>query len=251
MRFECEAKVVRASLALSLFLIIGGNAPGNLAVAQTSASLRASRVSAATAARSQAGPVLTTTITFRVYNYAHVHRGTLSSAEEVTSAIFEEAGVGTAWVDCPLSATEAPLYPDCERPMGRTDLVLKIVPHSMEAKLSFRGEALGFAEPCPEGPACEISVFYEQIEDTATSEYRVDRILGHVIAHEAGHVLLGPNAHFPVGIMRGMWSPRDFQLISLGFPLDFTDEQRTQLHADLIARELNRSDEPANMRSGH
>lgn len=242
MRFECEAKRVR-SLALGLFLIISATASGNLALAQTSA---------AATATSPAGPASrTTTLTFRVYNYAHVHRNMLSNSEQIASAIFEEAGIGTAWVDCPLSATEASLYPDCERAMGRTDLVVKIVPHSMEEKLSFPGEALGFAEPCPDGPACEISAFYQRIEDVATSQYRIDRILGHVIAHEAGHVLLGPNAHFPVGIMRGIWSPEDFRLISLGFSMDFTDGQRRRLRAGLVARELKGSGGPAMVPSGH
>jgi len=34
-------------------------------------------------------------------------------------------------------------------------------------------------------------------------------ILGHVIAHEIGHVLLNlENHHSPAGIMRGEWNPR-------------------------------------------
>jgi hypothetical protein len=184
-------------------------------------------------------PAANPKLCFRVYNYAHVDRWQLSDSENMASAIFKQAGVETVWVDCPLSAMEIPTYPDCQRQMGRTDLVLKILPRSMEIGLSVHGEPLGWAVPCSDGPGCEIRVFYDQVQDMATDEYHIDRILGHVIAHEAGHILLGPGAHSRVGIMRAPWSPRDLHRISLGFPLAFTDDQRRRLRANLLAADEN------------
>ena len=51
------------------------------------------------------------TITLRVYNYAHVATPQLSRAEEEATSIFRQAGVETAWVDCPLSGAELERLP--------------------------------------------------------------------------------------------------------------------------------------------
>jgi len=64
---------------------------------------------------------------------------------------------------------------------------------------------------------------------------QTSRILGHAIAHEVGHLLLGPSAHSPSGIMRGVWSPDDLKLMSWTYLL-FTPSQSDQLRADLGRR---------------
>jgi len=230
---------VRCCLALGLFLTIGATRSGSPVFAQTSASLRVPSVAMAATAKSQPAPAPSPVLSFKVYNYAHVRRWLLTNSEGIASAIFKEAGVETAWVDCPLSAVEVPKYPDCQSEMVRTYVALKILPRSMEIKLSAHGEPLGFALPCAEGRACDISVFYDRIADMATGEYHTDQILGHAIAHEAGHVLLGPDSHSRAGIMRAIWSPTDLQRMSLGLSLDFTDEQRRVLRTYLLRVDEN------------
>jgi hypothetical protein len=158
----------------------------------------------------------------------------LTHSEGVAAAIFQEAGVETAWVDCPLSRAELKRYPACQEKMQTTDLVLRILPKSMAMKVRAGDDALGFAKPCPEDePACDLTVFYHRIDELATDGYPADRILGHVIAHEVGHVLLGSGAHSDIGIMRGAWSRHDLQHISWGLLLHFTADQNERLRAVL------------------
>jgi hypothetical protein len=174
---------------------------------------------------------------FRVYNYAHLDPTALTNTEGVAAAIFQEVGVETAWVDCPLSWTDLKRYPTCQETMQTTDLVLRILPKSMAMKVRTGDDALGFAKPCPEDePACDLTVFYHRVDGLATDGYPADRILGHVIAHEVGHVLLGPGAHSDIGIMRGVWSRHDLQHISWGLLLPFTADQRKQLRAAVLRR---------------
>ena len=47
-----------------------------------------------------------------------------------------------------------------------------------------------------------VRVFVDRVEHVARSaEQGVADVLGHVIAHEIGYVLLGPDAHSTVGLM--------------------------------------------------
>jgi len=153
-------------------------------------------------------------LSLRVYNYARIDPASLAIAEEVAAEVFQNVGVAIIWVDCPLSQAQFAKYPACQVGMGTTDLVLKILPRYMAMKLAARDEPLGFAKLCPESePACELNVLYHRVDELATYGYRADRILGHVIAHEVGHVLLG-SGHSYVGIMHREWSRYDLQRIS-------------------------------------
>jgi hypothetical protein len=184
---------------------------------------------------SDSAPSPNAQLILRVYNYARIDPVSLASSEKVAAAVFQNVGVAIVWVDCPLSQVQSARYPACQEGMGTTDLVLKIIPHYMAMKLEAQNEPLGIAKPCPESePACELSVLYYRVDELATRGYRADRILGHVIAHEVGHVL--GSGHSDVGIMRGEWSRYDLQRISWGLLLDFTDDQSRQLRSAVLRR---------------
>ena len=56
--------------------------------------------------------------------------------------------------------------------------------------------------------------------------------LGNVMAHEIGHLLLGPKAHSPAGIMKAKWNQQELQPAALA-SLRFTPQQ-----ADVIQNEV-------------
>jgi hypothetical protein len=200
--------------------------PGNPVPGTAAAQTRVSRPS----------PVPDAKLTLRVYNYAQIDPVLLAHSEKVAAAIFENVGIEVVWVDCPLSPALFRAYPACQLDMGTTDLVLRLLPHYMATKLRTPDEPLGFAQPCPESePACELSVFYYWVDELATNGYRADRILGHVIAHEVAHVLIGPG-HSEEGIMRGEWSRYDLERISWGLLLGFTSDQSRQLRRAVLGR---------------
>ena len=60
-------------------------------------------------------------------------------------------------------------------------------------------------------------------------------ILGVVIAHEMGHLLLGPDCHSRYGIMRPNWHIEDLQDAFFGRQ-GFMPEQVRELHVNLLAR---------------
>ena len=195
----------------------------------------ASAGSARTQARGGAEPRLQ--IIARVYNYAAVSRGTLLGAERESSRIFREAGVEVAWLDCPTSHAEEEKYPACAAPMGALAVDLRVVPASMAERIRSNGEEAGLAlTSARAGSASAAWVFYQRVKDLAESEVASpSQILGHAIAHEIGHLLLGPNAHSRTGIMRGNWDRRYLQEASQG-QLLFTRDQAERIRAEVSIR---------------
>jgi hypothetical protein len=175
-------------------------------------------------------------VTLRVYDYVPIDRVLLERAEKVTNEIFKESGVEISWMDCtPLRGESLP-YPTCPSGMGASDLVLRFLSRRMAMKLATVKEPLGFAQQCPETePACELTIFYFRVDEMAGEGCRAEFILGHVIAHEVAHVLIGPG-HSEDGIMRREWSREELRRMSLGLQMGFTRSQSKRLQDAVLRR---------------
>lgn len=197
---------------------------------------RATRVAARKAFGGGVLPSQHARLTLRVYNYASVDPAVLEHAEKVADAIFEESGIEILWMDCtPLRGEFLP-HETCPSDMGASDLVLRLLPRRMAMKLAPPNEPLGFAQECSDTePACELTVFYFRVDELAAEGHRPALILGHVIAHEVAHVLIGPG-HSEGGIMRREWSREELRRVSLGVQLGFTSEQSRRLQAAALRR---------------
>jgi len=169
------------------------------------------------------------TITIHVYNYAAVPEKTLTRAEHEGGRILRNAGLTALWVDHALSAD------DLRHPHRSTDswdgthFVLRLLTQSREgSSINAMGEALSLVEIA--------NVFMNRVtEQAAIGEVSVSRMLGHAIAHEIGHLLLGDNSHFPDGIMGAPWSKQDLWHMSKG-DLLFTHQEVTRIHAKVRHR---------------
>jgi hypothetical protein len=223
-------------LALQLILVI----TAILSIAPAFARPASSGPSPLAAARattvSRTATRLDAKLILRVYNYARLDPVSMALSGKVVSAIFENVGVEVVWMDCSVSRPPSRASPACQSRMGPIDLVLRILPRHMAIKLATRNEPLGSAQTCTEPePACEVNVFYHRVDELATKGYRADRVLGHVIAHEVAHVLLGPR-HSEEGVLRGEWTRDDLERISWGLALDFTKDQSRQLRDAVLRR---------------
>jgi hypothetical protein len=168
------------------------------------------------------------TITIHVYNYAAVPEKTVARAKWECHRIFRNAGLTALWVDHALSAG------DPRDPHHSTDfwddnhLVLRLLTQSQEgSSKNAMGEALSL----------EIAnVFMNRVtEQAAVGELSVSRMLGHAIAHEMGHLLLGDNSHSTGGIMLAPWSKRELWRMSKGHLL-FTRLEVERIQAEVKYR---------------
>ena len=96
------------------------------------------------------------------------------------------------------------------------------------------GSVLGSATPLP---APTIAAFYGDVQELAhTYAVRPETLLGFVIAHELGHLLLGPHAHTSHGLMRPVWTRTDVAYGVAQGQFRFSD-----LEGDCIRRRLQES----------
>jgi hypothetical protein len=96
-----------------------------------------------------------------------------------------------------------------------------LVPHR-KAEDKCEAEALGASvtgiaiSGAPDARSRIAYILYNRIERFALAQGApVARGLGHVIAHEIGHLLLGVNSHSRDGLMQPDWLPRDTRLQTL------------------------------------
>ena len=81
-------------------------------------------------------------------------------------------------------------------------------------------------------------VFLQRVMETCDGgKYPQELILGHLMAHELGHVLLGENSHSPQGIMSTRLSPGDLKL-ALDRLLFFDSKQAAQMRSRFSGPQL-------------
>lgn len=175
-------------------------------------------------------------ITLRVYDYARANRPTILAAEGEATKIFAHAGVVARWVDCPTSHDEWDNYPHCRSAWQVNDYVLRVMPKAMAGLLEKSPDTLGSTLDCDVGSTCMASVFYDRVMSLAGNAHApAPVLLGRVMAHEIGHLLLGENSHSSTGIMRANWSDREFRP-DAGLELLFTAEQSRRMKSHLAER---------------
>ena len=165
----------------------------------------------------------------RTYNYAAVSGDILLRAEQQSAEIFRRAGIELAWIECPVSPREVDKFPACtQKGIGSLAATLKILPESMAA---------GFALPLKNfGVTLQHHasfVFYDRVQLANRVGLSEPVVLGHIIAHELGHLLLGEGGHSDKGIMMEDLRVRDFRQAERGTPLTFSTEQAERMLARL------------------
>jgi hypothetical protein len=123
---------------------------------------------------------------------------------------------------------------------------LRILSPAMVGRLGLPSNRLGLA-PGTGPDRQDVDVFYSRVEEAAQRQ-RIARahniisqnasagqILGAVIAHEIGHVLLDLASHSRTGIMRGDWELADLYDIATE-RLSFTSHQAEVIRAELVRR---------------
>ena len=181
-----------------------------------------------------------------VYNYAGLSAETLAKAEQEAARIYERAGLETQWLDCPLSPAEADQYPACQLPVGVTRLALRLLSREMAERRKSDPMTFGFAL-LPEGGGFGtiVNVYAHRAGELAKGREKTEAvILGHLMAHELGHLLLGVGGHSANGLMHVPWRKKELELVSQGsmFFMPWQAEQmRTQVAARLASEEARQS----------
>jgi len=166
-----------------------------------------------------------------IYNYTQASHAVLSGAEREAGRIFAEAGVRILWFECPAVKSADP-QELCHKAPEAVDIRLQLLSALVRSKS--QDDVWGLAVR----PSSAI-VYYEDVVRLAVvyeAEFGLGRILGSVIAHEIGHLLLGANSHYGIGIMRPQWSFEQVRQAMMGTLL-FTPVQSKNIRAEARRRD--------------
>jgi hypothetical protein len=151
------------------------------------------------------------TVTLHVINYAVISPRDLAAAETYAVAIYRAAGIQTVWIN----STRAPGE---NRSRHFRVVILSPEMTATKCKEDQLGESvLGTAtDGVTDGSGRIAYIFAGRIRPTAWRYLATfERGLGHVMAHEVGHLLLGGHSHTPTGLMTADWYPLETHLQTL------------------------------------
>jgi hypothetical protein len=186
-----------------------------------------------------ADAVPTAAIRVRIHDYANVNAAPLARAQHLVSRMYATIGVRTDWLDAsrPLDDRTA------ASPCGPTDLTIIVLTPEMANRRGVPGAVVGYAAVTP-GEAGRVAfVIYDRIRDIARrADADVVQVMGTVMAHELGHLLLPSGSHSGGGLMRGHWATTDFRRRDLQFSITQAEEIRQTIEAGAlpIARDSSR-----------
>lgn len=140
-------------------------------------------------------------------NYAGVGRHSIAQARREAEIIFAAAGVSLVWQDCAD-------FESVRIPAGERWFVVRLLAdgsHWQPGPLSLDTMGRAFVDDNRKGAISDaymhsIAGFANWFGDDQGS------VLGFVVAHELGHLLLGPG-HSAEGLMRPAWGEKEFQAL--------------------------------------
>jgi len=163
---------------------------------------------AASVAQSQDFPQ----ITVIVRHTADLSPALLNDAEKPAARIFEKAGVSVRWLNC-LQRGSVFEDPACNEPVTPSHLVIHVLSHAHKAADSVFG--VSFIDA---GGGVFADIFMDRIRrlQEENSHTSLSTMLGAVMVHELGHLLLGEHSHSREGLMQAHWSTEQLKKIGMG-----------------------------------
>ena len=171
------------------------------------------------------------TIRILVYNTAEAPRDILRGAEREATRIISQAGVSVNWFDCTAGHSDVGSPNVCQEGWGPVNIGLRVLAKPTASR-NLQGERFGFA--ISPGLA---SAYYDYRARFISDEFGMGLplILGCVIAHEIGHLLLGPDSHSTEGVMQAGWGQRQLRQ-ALMRDLLFSPQQSRLIQAEVCRR---------------
>jgi hypothetical protein len=175
-------------------------------------------------------------VTVQIRDDAHVKPKSLRKATDIAGRMYKRAGVGIEWLT--VISEDAASVHDAARteatPHPVAQLKIEIVTSAMAKRRGYADDVVGFVSVPPEGGMGRVGyVIYERIKDVAFgSPASTGDILGIIIAHDIGRLILGAGSGTFSGIMTRLWNREDLQRVN-PLALSFTRTEIERLRAAL------------------
>lgn len=150
--------------------------------------------------------VILDSLSVRIYDNAGVLAAGRARAVKRATEILSRADLAIDWKDC--SPNGVLVRAACARPPEPGELAVRLV---RSPKRDPNTRTLGTALIDTSTGRGTLATVYVDRVTTMARQGRHDQwaMIGSVMAHEIGHLLLGSNSHSDTGLMREMWTVRD------------------------------------------
>jgi hypothetical protein len=140
------------------------------------------------------------TLTVRLYNTSGIPPDELAAARGAADAILRDTGLDIRFREC--ARTTDP----CADTLNRSEVVVRII-DAPQFNATLHPEAYGVTYIVKETNRGWLATVFSDRIDAAAARVGVDAgtLLGRVMAHEIGHLLLGIDYHGAAGVMRAEW----------------------------------------------
>jgi len=173
----------------------------------------------------------TVNISVLIYNYAAAAPGILAGAEHQADRILNQAGVRARWFDCSVKPGKLDEKSICRSGLVSQNIVLRLL--SRQTPTRVPDFAFGFAV----SPGLA-SVYYGDAALLAERQNlgsEFPPLLGCLMVHEIGHLLLNSFGHSPTGVMQAEWGPMQLQQSLTGL-MTFTPAESRLIREQVQAR---------------
>ena len=175
-------------------------------------------------------------LTVLIYDGFGVSRDDISAARAEADAILRHAGIAPVWFHCGPPEREQQNSGDrCKAGVAFDGIIVRLRRSSRldEANLSTLGEAQ-IDTRARRGSIA--TVFADRVAITSDRAGANARgVLGRVIAHEIGHLLIGTTHHSRTGLMRARWTDVELRR-SIGVEWRFSRSEARRMRAGIARR---------------
>lgn len=179
-------------------------------------------------------------VAVRIYDSAGLSVGDIIGARTEADAILRAAAIEPVWIHCPRIETKGQSSSDrCETNVGPAEIVVRVLrvrgPDAASVRELF-GEALVNRQTLNGSYA---TVFADRVTRmSGLLGMNARPVLGRVIAHEIGHLLLGHSQHAIHGLMRAVWTDQELRR-EVGLDWRFSASEARRMR-ERIAERANR-----------
>ena len=186
-------------------------------------------------------------LTVSIFNDAGVESSVWLQAQGRASEIMRRSGISLTWLDCGFPASGKP-GSNCSAISYPAHLSVRIVPKFSPVKGDIFGQS--FQDAAGEGNY--VLVYYASIKAfRAATTVPAGELLGCVVAHELGHLLLGTASHSSTGLMSAVWQDPELRQVVRGNLLFTGDEgEHIRFRFAAATARLRKLPEPRHSSSG-
>src|SRR5215471_5741193 len=165
-----------------------------------------------TVAKPTSGKADSAPLTVSVFNDAELPGEVLSQARARAESVMADSGLVLKWLDCGTPSHWVTNI-GCGDLVFPLHLSVRLVKDGSHRSADVFGES--FLDEQGQGNYASVYLAPLVSSPAARILYEGD-LLGYVIAHELGHLLLGLNSHAGAGLMHGVWELADLQEAARG-----------------------------------